>query len=166
VNTVDLIAETDHIQNEDVKQEYLTLRLEGHSPQQATIGAGPADPMATRNKQRGPLVNDQRPIVSDFREYTNLISFTLDNRSDDDRAIEWAAIDHATHTVNNLLDRIPPLQAETVRIIYGLGTGQPVNCTEAAKRIGTKTSTVASRIKHAHNNMKKIAETYTDRPAA
>jgi hypothetical protein len=166
VNTVDLIAETDHIQNEDVKQEYLTLRLEGHSPQQATIGAGPADPMATRNKQRGPLVNDQRPLVSDYRWSKSLTSFTLDNRSDDDRHDDWSSMDVATRTINDILDRIPPLQAETVRIIYGIGTGIPVNCPEAAKRIGTKTSTVASRIKHAHNNMKKIAETYTDRPAA
>jgi hypothetical protein len=172
MNTDDLIAETAYIKSEDVRQEYLTLRLEGHTTQQATAKSGPADPLATRNKQRGPLVNDQRPIVSDYREYTNLISYTLDNRTDHDRDIEWSSMALATQTVNDILDQIPPLQAEAIRTIYGFGTGQPMNWKDAAKHLGIKTSTITSRMQEGRKNMQKIVlartitATHTDKAAA
>jgi chorismate mutase len=43
-DTADLIAETAYIKSEDVRQEYLTLRLEGHTTQQATAKAGRSRP--------------------------------------------------------------------------------------------------------------------------
>jgi DNA-directed RNA polymerase specialized sigma24 family protein len=158
MNTDELVAETANMQSEDVRQEYLLLRLEGMTREEAVTRSGAADPLASRNKQRGPLVNGQRPMVSDYRGFTDLTSITTDLRTDIERDNEWEAYDRAVEVVADILDRIPPAQAEAIRTLYGFGTGTHLSWPDAAKAAGVTTPTISHRISSARRNMQKIVD--------
>jgi DNA-directed RNA polymerase specialized sigma24 family protein len=158
MNIETLVSEASRFASEDVRQEYLMLRLEGLTHEEAVARSGAADPLASRNKQRGPLVNGQRPMVSHYRETDNVRSSTVDHRTDLERHDDWDAHDLATDTVNSILERLAPAQAEAVRTVYGLQTGTKLSHADAAIQVGVPHRTMKHRIRSAHQKMQKIVD--------
>tara|TARA_R110000803_G_scaffold58116_2_gene116341 strand:- start:755 stop:1282 length:528 start_codon:yes stop_codon:yes gene_type:complete len=146
---------------DDVKQEYLALRLAGETVSEAKRLSGGADPLATRNKQRGPLVAGQRPIVSDFAYdrggHSDLRSSTMDNRTDAERRADWDGDDSHGRQVTNLLSQIPAAQAEAIRLVHGIGTGRPLSRADAAEAAGVTVATIAHRVGSARKNLARLA---------
>jgi hypothetical protein len=133
IDPASLIAEAEGIGGEDMRQEYMTLRLEGHTRAEARQLCGGARQLETRNKQRGPLVGGMRPLVSDFREVEDIESLTMDHREPDERDATWDAIDHAKAVAATMLDSLPQEEADALRSIYGIGGDNP---TDWASTIG------------------------------
>lgn len=127
-----------HIDGEDRRQEYVTLRLEGLSHDDAVRRSYDGDVLDARHPGRGPLVQDQRPLVSPMEsdEWVSMASFTQDDRSMDELEADWALSERKTALWAAMRRDLSAQQYEVLSVLYGFETGVPATRSEAAEILG------------------------------
>ncbi len=150
-----LIEEARDITNEDVRQGYFLHRLEGLSPAEARQAVSPLDdPLHPHNRQRGPLVDKRRPIVTDYfsNGYDALQSFTQDHRTEADIEAE----DRLAADVGDLLASLSIEERVTLRLLYGF-EGDPMTHRQAAEFLGWPLSKINKRRHSAATRLRNAA---------
>ena len=126
--------------DEDERQEYECLLLEGHSHDDAARMARSANDVINRGRLSGPRSADrnghgQRPYISDMlrtESYEAHQPYTMDSRDDDEREEDWREQDHC----HMLLDSLTPEQRKLLDTLYGISTGEPMTWKDCASALG------------------------------
>jgi hypothetical protein len=130
--------------DEDERQEYECLLLEGHDPAEARKLARAANDRINSKRLSGPMSGDTRhgrgvrPLVTDFAAeatsgvYDSAVPLTLDSRSDWERESDWDRADFA----RKCLDLMTPRQKEAAELWAGFHG--PLTGREMAARLGTR----------------------------
>jgi DNA-directed RNA polymerase specialized sigma24 family protein len=136
------------ITDEDERQEYECLLLEGHTPAEARKLARKANDRINSKRLSGPLTGDTRhghgvrPLVTDFNAeatsgvYENVVPLTVDTRSDWERSRDWDRSDLA----HKCLTLMTPRQQEVVRV--NMGFDGDMSYQEKARVLGIRTENV------------------------
>jgi hypothetical protein len=130
--------------DEDERQEYECLLLEGHAPDEARRLARAANDKINSKRLSGPMSGDTRhgrgvrPLVTDFASeatsgaYDSAVPLTLDSRTDVERESDWGRADFA----RKCLDLMTPRQREAAELWAGFHG--PLSAREMADRLGTR----------------------------
>ena len=149
LDTADLLEEASSIADEDARQEYLTLRLEGHVPEVALQKCARASQRSLRARSA-----PGESVPSEFRseDWTReqaATSITMDSRTDAERAEGWARQDF----VRDFLCGLDPRTRLILSLRFGLG-GEPMTPEAVAAEVGVSISTVDRTIQRA----RKVAQ--------
>lgn len=149
--------------DEDERQEYECLKLEGYSDSQARELARSANNSVNRERLAGPRTGDVRhghgrpPIISDMTLmdiYEDSRPLTLDTRTDEEREDDWGMADR----VEALLDLCTPLQRQVLVDLYGFETGSPMSYAEVGAKHGFDAAWTMKRRHQALARIRRLLE--------
>ena len=126
--------------DQDGRQEYECLVLEGFSQKEAAKLAQSANNDVNRRRIAGPRTADknghgQVPYISDMTNmdiFENAPSVTQDTRTDAEREEDWAM----QESIGRYLDLLTPLQRAVIVDLYGLETGEPMTYRAVSRKHG------------------------------
>lgn len=127
--------------DEDERQEYECLLLEGHDPAEAAKLARAANDSVNSRRLSGPTTGDtrnghgQRPLISDMTwsfYWEGAKSLTQDGRTPQERDQDC----QREALARELLQLAGRRQREALTLIYGLGGEPPMSYREVAERMG------------------------------
>ena len=135
--------------DDDERQEFYCLILEGFSEKEAARRAHPENDRINGERLRGPRAHDRQghgaaPLVTDYL-YTDMwehvTPVTQDTRSDVERQEDWERYDRVH---NDLLTLCTERQRTILTDLYGLDTGTPMTYPEVADKHGMSLAAVTS----------------------
>ena len=146
--------------DEDERQEFECLILEGFTEEEARELARQANDKVNRARLSGPRSADKDghgrvPYISDFRFHETwdvLTPYTMDSRTDEERESDYARVEEC----DRLLFRIRPDYAEALDLYYGLTTGEPMGYTEIAETLGITRNAVEHRMRQGYLHLKRL----------
>jgi hypothetical protein len=164
--------------DEDRRQEYECLLLEGHDDAEAERLSASADDRTNRNRVLGPMRNGQRPMVLNFgaidADYVSrwdgipyegtmerMVPFTQDQRTPEEREAEYVRAEYLW----SLVRRLPPRQSRFIDLLFGLRSGTPASYAEIQAYMGVTKGTMNTMRRQSLANLRLYAgaETELDR---
>ncbi len=147
VTTTTLLAEAEALdtRSDDIRQEYMALRLEGHDETTARYRAFHVGQHRFDTSGGGPWIHGDQP------DHGDLQSFTMDHRSDDERAQAWEE--------SEILDRALRMLDDTTQALiidrYGLYGHDPLQVADVALKHGLSLPTCERRLRAAVDTLRQ-----------
>lgn len=146
--------------DEDEKQEYECLLLEGYPPEEAKKLARAANDKVNSRRLSGPLTGDTRnghgvrPLISDMTHsyfWEGVTSLGVDERTAEQRKLDEANSLAAASLCSAAKVRavLSPRQAECVILLFGLDGDMPRSYSEVGEIMGIKATVVENYRKRA-----------------
>lgn len=142
--------------DQDEKQEYECLILEGFSPQDARAKARGANDKINSRRLSGPMTGDtknghgDRPLISDHRSdgWSERVSLGADSRTPDEQQLDWLSNDWAAGIILDIQGVLTEKQYRFLQNKFGLDGVEPArSVNDLAERLGVKPQTAQSMMK-------------------
>jgi DNA-directed RNA polymerase specialized sigma24 family protein len=170
MNTSELLAKSQQIQDEDCRQTYLLHRLEGmdHDEALSLSTVSRAQPMHSNSNQRGPVDAAGRRTISIaflaepertrsgawLGTFDHLHPFTMDSRTTEERESD----DRRADRVHDAVAQLPETAREIIERIYGLNGHDPQSYQAIADELGRSVGSVAQYAFRARHLLRPLLE--------